>query len=41
MKDLPPIAGWPTQTSFVYEPQEHPKKRRSRHHKKTFKRKNI
>jgi hypothetical protein len=30
MKDLPRIAGWPTQTGFVKEKKDRPKKRRSR-----------
>ncbi len=30
MKDLPPLAGWPGQTSLVYEPKRaHKKKKRS------------
>lgn len=37
MKDLPPLAGWPTQTSFVHERRRPPKKRHalSRHQKKS------
>lgn len=36
MKDLPPLAGWPMQTSFVREPKSPFKKKRgsSRHSRK-------
>jgi hypothetical protein len=30
MKEIPRIAGWPTQTSFVRKPQSTRKKRRSK-----------
>ena len=30
MKEIPPIAGWPTQTSLVKFPKTHKKKRRSK-----------
>jgi hypothetical protein len=40
MKDLPPLAGWPTQTRFVHELKEAPQKKRApRTRKKTVKRK--
>jgi hypothetical protein len=35
MKDLPPLAGWPTQTSFVKGPKEPLKKKSMRRSKKT------
>jgi hypothetical protein len=35
MKEIPPIAGWPTQTSLIREPQRTRKKRRSKkYHRK-------
>jgi hypothetical protein len=30
MKEIPPITGWPSQTSFVRQPQTPRKKRRSK-----------
>ena len=37
MKELPPLAGWPMQTSFVHEQKRTRKRRRtvSRHQKKS------
>ncbi len=32
MKEIPPIAGWPTQTSFVREPKLPRKRHRSKKH---------
>jgi hypothetical protein len=34
MKDIPPLAGWPTQISIVHEPKASRKKRRTKKHSK-------
>lgn len=39
MKDVPPLAGWPTQTCFVREQKKEQRKRsRSSHHQSVKKR---
>lgn len=34
MKELPPLAGWPTQTAFVRSPKGLVKKRHAQHSKR-------
>jgi len=39
MKELPPLAGWPTLISIVHNPKSPPKKRRQHTKRKSSKRK--